>query len=239
MQSIDCPNCGAVLHDDGWAPSVTCTYCSTKVRIPRDQPKVEPVPGRHPLQDERDDLAKRIAQLEKEWNARIANASDPPRFTAMREEALAPMRVRLKHLDDRISGRDADSPRERLRALEGKRREITAYMDKVLAHVENVRNSGASDVFAAPLLGCIPTFVVFLIVSLIATKMYTEPERFDDPSSLLALFGTWIVATIVMWIVRVVRRKRRLALLTEARDAVIPDCQKQLDAINREIERLA
>lgn len=306
---MKCPSCGASVHDDGWSASVTCPYCQAHVTIPREKPAPLPLrsDGRHPLQGERDDLAKRIAQQENDWNARIAalerstlsqlvlpifiglvlaglvfgigamvgssKGIDPDKgmgpalgcsfylilflvpyitykvrqrnrarqavaLAGQRDQSLEPLRKRLKRLDQRIAGFEDNDPRLRLRELEAERKEISQYMEKVYAHVENVRVGGSSDFIMAPALGCLIGGGMFVVGSLYITRLYTHPERFDDPTVLLWLLGGWVLGTIVVWIVRVVRRGRRLALLTEAREAVIPDCQKQLDRIEEEIARL-
>lgn len=186
-------------------------------------------------------MAARLAQQEGEWNARIAKSGNRKRaeeLTAQREMAVGPMRMRLRKLDDRISGRESSDPRQRLRALEAERREIAAYIDKVLTHVDNVRNSsGAVELFAAGLVGCVPAFVAFLIVSLVMTRMYANPENLA-PSAALWFFGAWLAGTIVAWIVRKIRHRNRVARLIDARNAVIPDCQKQLEKIEAEIASL-
>ena len=244
VESIKCPGCGASLKHDGWASTITCPYCSTVARIPRAAPPPQ-VPTlsigatRHPLQDERDELAARLTQQEREWGARIQWGSDKAALTQQRNLALEPMRARLQKLDARISGRESSDPRVRLRALEAERREIAAYMDKVYAAVENVkRQGGFSDFIGATLVGCVPAFLFFFAASLIVTRMYTKPERFDDPSSMVWLFLGWGIAMPAAWVVRVMRRRKRLAKLTEARDAVIPDCQQKLEKIEAEIAGL-
>ena len=244
IETIKCPGCGASLRHDGWASTVTCPYCSTVARIPRaeaPQPAVTLSIGtaRHPLQAERDELAASLAKHQREWDARIQWGSDKAALTQQRNLALEPMRARLQKLDARISGRESSDPRVRLRALEAERREIAAYMDKVYASVEHVkRQGGFSDFIGATLVGCVPAFLFFFAASLIVTRMYTKPERFDDPSSMVWLFVGWGIALPVAWVVRVMRRRKRLAQLTAARDAVIPDCQQKLEKIEAEIEAL-
>jgi hypothetical protein len=156
-----------------------------------------------------------------------------------RDTALEPLRKRLKRLDDRIAGIEEGDPRLRLRELEAERKEVSASIDHVYARVEDVRTGDSSDFTKAPMLGCVFAIGIFVLASIAMTETFTKPERFSVPAMLLPTLGVWFVATVVVWIARVIRRNRRLALATEARDAVIPGSQRQLAKIEAEIDRLA
>jgi hypothetical protein len=54
--SLDCPNCGAAIHDDGAHAVTSCAFCGTSVAFPKRQ--------RHELEKERATLNEQVSSLE-------------------------------------------------------------------------------------------------------------------------------------------------------------------------------
>ena len=153
-----------------------------------------------------------------------------------RDEALAPLRAHIAHLDRQPPLSEKE---RRIQALTFERDETRRQLDLAYHRVEDARTGGAGDMVAIPAIGC-TAFAVFAIISMFLFAML-DPHEQSDSTALFVMCGpaaALVLGLVVPLVWRPLARRKRVAQFEKERDETAPKLQQRLNELEAELVRL-
>lgn len=153
-----------------------------------------------------------------------------------RDEALAPLRVRIAELERPAP---LSEKQRRIRTLQVERDETRRRLDRAYLLPEEVRTSGKADFILIPAIGC---GIWFVFIGVTMTIITSRPnDEVSDTAAVLFFLVPFVIlvfGVIVPLIWRPLRRRARVRRLEAERDEIAPKLQARLNEIESELARL-